>query len=178
MRTLTLGKVRADRATVTHFAQILTSLNTQASRDWVHHLLHSRYTLEVSAIAERLSAAVACTDGVAAAPVAEDVCGMLEQALREFLWANFGLRTDIKRRIRAKWPRLERYFHNRWRFAVDRKKTSLLAQLANEGASAQDISRTRAEISAIEKALSPQAFAVFAAPFRQMAHADAARNWF
>ncbi len=178
LRTLTLGKVRANRATVTHFAQILTSLNTQASRDWVQHLLRSRYTSEVQAIAERLSTAVASADGIAAAPVAEDVRGMLERALREFLWANFGLRTDIKRRIRAKWPRLERYFHNRRRFAVDRKKTSLLAQLANEGAAPEHIERTRQELEAIETAISPRAFAAFAAPFQQMAHADAARNWF
>ncbi|MGB6799660.1 MAG: TIGR00180 family glycosyltransferase [Xanthobacteraceae bacterium] len=178
LRTLTLGKVRTNRATITHFAQILTSLNTQASQDWVHHLLRSCYTSEVHAIAERLSVAVASADGVEAAPVAEDVRGMFERSLRDVLLTNFGLLTEIKRRIRAKWPLLERHYQHRWRISIDRKKTALLAQLAHEGAAPERVERIRQELAAIETAISPQAFAAFAAPFHQMAQADAARNWF
>ncbi|MGB7041081.1 MAG: hypothetical protein WBD83_16020, partial [Xanthobacteraceae bacterium] len=117
-------------------------------------------------------------DGVEAAPVAEDVRGMFERSLRDVLLTNFGLLTEIKRRIRAKWPLLERHYQHRWRISIDRKKTALLAQLAHEGAAPERVERIRRELAAIETAISPQAFAAFAAPFHQMAQADAARNWF
>jgi len=178
LRTLTLGKVRMNRATVTHFAQVLTSLKTQASQDWVRHLLRSRFTWDVHALVERLSAAVAHGDGAAAKPVAEDVRTMIETCLREFLATNYGLLAGIKRFIRKKWPRLESCYQTRPRFFIGRERTALLAQLARDGASSEHVERMRQELAAIEIAISQESFTAFAAPFRQMAHADAARNWY
>jgi glycosyltransferase domain-containing protein len=177
LRTLTLGKFRANSASITYYAQVGSSLNTQPSQLWVRKLLRSRFTSDAHAMVECLSAAAAEADGVEAEPIAEDIRITIENCFSEFLSANYGWLAELKRRLVRKWPSLKSYFQARPRFFVGREKKALLAQLAACGASPQRIDRMRLELAAIETAISREAFANFAGPFLKMAHADAARNW-
>jgi glycosyltransferase domain-containing protein len=178
LRTLALGKVRANCASITRYAQLLTSLSSNPSRDWVRHLLHSRFTSEVHAVVKRVSMAAAEADGINAVSVAEIIRGLIEACLREFLLMNYGWLMTLKRSMRRKWPCLVRYIQTRPRFFIGRKRSALLSQLARSGASQERLRRTQSELAAIEVAISPKAFATFASPFVQMARADLERTWF
>ena len=178
LRTLTLGKVRSNKAAINHFAQIGTSLSVQPSRNWVRDLLRSRFTVDAHAVVDRVAAAAVTGDGAEAATIAEDVRNIIEQYFREFLSTNFGLVTAIKRYLRKKWPRLVTALQNRPHFFVGRQRSAVLSQLAMDGASEDYLARSRGELADIEDALSPAAFASFAGPFLQVARADGSRNWF
>jgi glycosyltransferase domain-containing protein len=178
LRTLTLGKFRANSASITHYAQIGSSLNTQPSQLWLRKLLRSRFTSDAHAMIDFLSTAAARADGTAAEPIAEDIRATVEDCFHEFLATSYGWQAELKRRLRQKWPGLTSYLQTRPRFSVGREKAALLSQLARSGASPEHVERTRLELAAIEAAISREAFANFAGPFRQMAHADAARSWF
>lgn len=177
MRTLTLGKVRTNAATITYFSQIGTSTSSNPTLDWAGHLLRSRLTVDVDRMVARVVDAAA-TAGAEAKAVDEQARTIIEDYFRDFLWSNYGLVARIKRFLRSQSPAAVKYWQSRPRFSVKRELTTVLGKLGAAGASAQDISRTRAEISAIEKALSPQAFSEFAGPFLAMARAGSGREWF
>lgn len=177
MRTATFGKVHANRATITYFSQIGTSTSSDPMRDWVGHLLRSRFSTDSAEMVRRIAAAAAAA-GADAAAAAEQARGHIESYFRDFLWTNYGVVADIKRRMRKVSPIAVKYWQSRPRFSVKRELASVLAKLAAAGASAQDLNRTRAEIAAIESALSPQAFAAFAGPFLATARAGGSgRAW-
>ena len=177
MRTLTLGKVRTNRATITYFSQIGTSTSSDPMRDWVGHLLRSRFSTDSAEMVRRIAAAAAAA-GADAAAATEQARGHIESYFRDFLWTNYGVVAEIKRRIRRASPTAVKYWQSRPRFSVKRELASVLGKLAAAGASEQDVSRTRSEIFAIESALSPQAFAAFAGPFLAMARAGGSgRAW-
>jgi glycosyltransferase domain-containing protein len=46
MRTLTLGKARSDPGTIAYFRQYWTTLRSAFSKDWVHHLVRSRFSTD------------------------------------------------------------------------------------------------------------------------------------
>src|SRR5665647_722317 len=73
MRALTLGKARADQSTVSYLRQYGTSLNLSFKKDWVHHLVRSRFTSDVQALVDRISGAAAKADAADAGIIAEDV---------------------------------------------------------------------------------------------------------
>ncbi len=178
LRTLTLGKFHANSASITHYAQLGSSLDTQPGQLWVRKLLRSRFSSDVHAMVDVLSTAAARADGTAAEPIAEEIRTTIEEGFRKYLTANYGWRAELKRQLRRKWPNLTSYVLTRPRFSVGREKSVLLSQLARNGASPQHVERIRLEVAAIEAAISKEAFADFAGPFRQAAHADAARSWF
>jgi hypothetical protein len=176
MRTLTFGKVRTSKATITYYSQIGTSTSADPLRDWAQHLVRSRLTVNAHDMVERIAAAAAA-DGADKAKVAEQARTHIENYFRDFLWSNYGLLMDIKRRLRRISPAAVKYWQSRPRLSARRELGSVLAKLATAGASEQDLDRTRGEISAIESALSPQSFAAFAAPFLSTARASASRDW-
>jgi glycosyltransferase domain-containing protein len=176
MRTLTFGKVRTSKATITYYSQIGTSTSADPLRDWAQHLVRSRFTVNAHDMVERIAAAAAA-DGADKAKVAEQARTHIENYFRDFLWSNYGLLMDIKRRLRRILPAAVKYWQSRRRLSARRELGAVLAKLATAGASEQDLDRTRGEISAIESTLSPQSFAAFAAPFLPMARAGASRDW-
>lgn len=178
MRTVTLGKVQTDKATITYYSQIGTSTSSDPMRDWVQHLLRSRFTVDTHDVVKRISAAAVAAEGADEMAIAEQVRGIIEDYFRWFLWSNYGLTARIKHFIRSKWPNFVKVFQSRPRFFVGRERASVLAKLAAAGASADDLNCTRGELAAIEAALSRQSFAEFAAPFLSMARADGDRSWF
>lgn len=172
MRTLTLGKVRANAATITYYSQIGTSTSSDPMRNWVGHLLRSRFTVDTAEMVKRVAAAEAGADAAAAA---EEARSNIESYFRDFLWSNYGAIAAMKRAIRRISPTAVKYWQSRPRFAARREIAEVLAKLAAAGATTQDIDRTRGEIGAIERAMSPQAFSAFAGPFLDMARLDMAR---
>jgi glycosyltransferase domain-containing protein len=178
LRTLTLGKFHANSASITHYAQLGSSLNTQPGQLWVRNLLRSRFTSDAHAMVDFLSTAAARADGTAPEPIAEEIRATVEDCFRKYLTANYGWRAELKRRLLRKWPNLTSYIQTRPRFSVGREKSALLAQLARSGASPEHVECTRLEVAAIEAAISKEAFANFADPFQQVAHANSARSWF
>ena len=89
MRTLTLGKVRTNKATITYYSQIGTSMTADPSRDWVRHLLRSRLTSEVQDFIKRISSA-AIAAGADEAEIDEQVRALIERHFRNFLSMNYG----------------------------------------------------------------------------------------
>jgi glycosyltransferase domain-containing protein len=176
MRTLTLGKVHTNKAMITYFSQIGTSTSSDPMRDWPGHLLRSRFTVDTHEMVDRIAAGAAAA-GADATGAAEQARGHIESYFRDFLWTNYGVVAQIKRLLRKMSPAAVKYWQSRPRFSVGRERASVLARLAAAGASEKDLDRTRGDISAIEKALSPQAFAAFAAPFLEMARAGGSRDW-
>ena len=180
MRTLTLGKVRTNKATITYFSQIGTSTSSDPMRNWVSHLLRSRFTADTAEMIKRIAAAAAAT-GADAAAAAEAARGNIESYFRDFLWSNYGAVAEIKRALRRTSPTAVKYWQSRPRFSIRREFRAVLAKLAAAGASNKDLEATRNDISAIERALSPAAFATFAGPFlaaaRDTARGGNGRDW-
>lgn len=54
MRTLTLGKAKCDPSVISYWRQYWTSQRSAYSRDFVHHLLRSRFTSDFANIIERI----------------------------------------------------------------------------------------------------------------------------
>jgi glycosyltransferase domain-containing protein len=177
LRTLTLGKIHTHRDTISYYSQAATSITHEPLRDWASHLLRSRFTSDVHALIKRIACAAAETDHVDVGSIAENVRTTLEHYYGNFLSTNYGLASQIKRRIRARWPRLVNVVQNRPRFSVKRERAAVFSRLRSAGASRQRIDVIRGEIANIQSALSSHAFADFASPFLSIAQGDSSREW-
>ena len=121
MRTLTLGKVRTNKATITYYSQIGTSMTADPSRDWVRHLLRSRLTSEVQDFVKRISSA-AIAEGADEAETDEQVRTLIESHFRNFLSMNYGPVMQAKNVSFGKsGPDSVKYWQSRPRFSVGRK---------------------------------------------------------
>lgn len=168
MRVLTLGKARADQSTVSYLRQYGTSLNLSFKKDWVHHLVRSRFTNDVQALVERISGAAAKADAADAADasmIAEDVRIILERKFRQFVWASYGNFQKLKWLLRARVPRLVRWLQNRPRFNVRRGRAVLLSELKAAGASNAYLSAFRSDLALIEDVLGGDEFARYLEPY-------------
>jgi glycosyltransferase domain-containing protein len=178
LRAPTLGKIRINPTVVSYYRQVGSSITYRSGRDWARELLCSRFTVDAQALVERVSSAAAATDGADPAPIAEIVRTIIEDYFRWFLWTNYGFSVGLKKHLHKNWPHLAALLQNGSRLFVRRGYSALLSRLARAGASRDDIRRSRAELGAIEGALSQNAFAEYAAPFVAVARADDTRNWF
>ncbi len=79
MRTMTLGKARSEAATIAYMRQYGTSMQASLRKDWVHHLLRSRFTSDFAALVERISAQAAAADGGDAAANCRDAARDLRE---------------------------------------------------------------------------------------------------
>jgi glycosyltransferase domain-containing protein len=177
LRALTLGRAHTNKGAISRYYQVGTGISYQPLRDWARHLLHSHFTSDAHATVKRIASAAANADGTDAAAIAEDVWAILECRYRNFLMMNYGPLARIKRAMRKSWPRTVHYVLNRPRFSVGRERAAVFSQLRNAGAGPEVLERVRGELAAIECALSPDAFAIFARPFLPPAHDDASRDW-
>lgn len=164
MRSLTLGKVHSDASCISYFRQYGTSMGSAFKKDWVHHLLHSRFTTDIEHMVNRISSEVAKADGIDPAPIAEEI--------RE-IFAH-GLRINLARRYSPA-PRLERFKQHardlvpQWlrekysqrRRAVRHERESLFSRLRADGADDNYLAAFRRELSAIEETLTGAEFANF-----------------
>ncbi len=176
MRTLTLGKVRTNKATITYYSQIGTSMTADPSRDWVRHLLRSRLTSEVHDVVARISSA-AIAAGADEAEIDEQVRALIERRFRNFLSMNYGPVMQAKNIIRKKWPSSVKYWQSLPRFPAGRERAGVIAKLADAGASEEELKRTRGELDQISATLSWETFTDYAGAFSGMLRTDGSRTW-
>ncbi len=165
MRTLTLGKARSNASTIAYIRQYGTSQRSAFKKDWVHHLLRSRFTSEFNAMIDRISALAAAADGAETAVIAEELREICDDWLREFLRVNYGSLQTVKQLLRERVPGLVNRLKNRRRYSVGRERASFFARLSNDGASDDYLARFRRELADIEDTVSGQDFANFVRPF-------------
>jgi hypothetical protein len=176
LRALTLGKVHMDTKTVSKYPQTFTGISHQLTRNWASHLLRSRFTTDAQAMISRVASA-AEMGAASVVATAEDVRAILESYYHGYLSAICGTRARIKSMVRRKWPRLVNAVQMRPRISVRSERAELYSRLKKAGANAEDIRRVREDLEAVERALSPLAFAEYAGPLLPLAKAEGGREW-
>ncbi len=165
MRTLTLGKARSDPATIAYFRQYWTTLRSAFSKDWVHHLVRSRFSSDFAEILGRISRQAAAADRVDARALAEDLRENIIAWFGDFLRRNYGPYAALRRYLRNKTPGLLDWVKTRRRYSVPFERRALFAQLRRNGAPADYLQMLREELAQIEDTVSGRAFADFIRPY-------------
>jgi glycosyltransferase domain-containing protein len=165
MRALTLGKVCSDGSTIAYLRQYGSSLGSSFKKDWVHHLLRSRFTSDFAKMIDRISAAAAQADRVDAAPVAEMVRLICEDWLHEFLKIYYGPLQSVKQALRDNAPALFNWLKNRQRYVVAPERAAIFSRLAADGASEDYLANFNDELRTIEEVLRGGEFAAFIQPY-------------
>jgi glycosyltransferase domain-containing protein len=163
-RTLSLGKALSDASTISYLRQYGTSLQTAYTKDWVAHVLRSRFTSDFNTTIDRISAAAAAADGADKEQIAEILRSIYEEWLREFLRMNYGPSQTVKQWIRDCVPGIVVWLKTRRRSFTGLERASLFSSLARDGASPGYITAFRQEIDTIENVLKGPEFAKLIAP--------------
>jgi glycosyltransferase domain-containing protein len=165
MRALTLGKVRSEGSTIAYLRQYGSSLGSSFKKDWVHHLLRSRFTTDFAEMIDRISGAAAKAEGIDAAPVAEMLRLICEDWLHEFLKIYYGPLQSVKQVLRDNTPDLFNWVKNRRRYFVARERAAIFSRLAEDGASADYLANLDGELKTIEDVIMGREFANFIGPY-------------
>ena len=177
MRTLTLGKAHSEGSCIAYLRQYGTSMQTAYDKDWVHHLLRSRFTSDFAAMIGRISEVASAADGADHVQVAEMLRGICEEWLREFLRIYYGSLQTVKQLMRDHASGLFNWLKKRRRYYVAWERAALFSRLVADGASAEYVAKFRAELAAIEDVLSSEAFAGFVRPYMmELARPRSERN--
>lgn len=175
MRTLTLGKARSDASTIAYLRQYGTSLRSSFKKDWVHHLLRSRFTSDFNAMIDRISAIAGATDGVDPAPVAEMLRSICDEWLREFLKVNYGSLQSVKQFLRDNTPGFVLWLKKRRRYFIGRERAAIFSKLRADSASQAYVTQFQSELAVMEDVLTGPLFANFVRPYMQQLGAAEAR---
>ena len=165
MRALTLGKVRSEGSTIAYLRQYGSSLGSSFKKDWVHHLLRSRFTTDFAEMIDRISGAAAKAEGIDAAAVAEMLRLICEDWLHEFLKIYYGPLQSVKQVLRDNTPDLFNWAKNRRRYFVARERAAIFSRLAKDGASADYLANFDGELKTIEDVIMGREFANFVEPY-------------
>jgi glycosyltransferase domain-containing protein len=165
MRALTLGKVRSEGSTIAYLRQYGSSLGSSFKKDWVHHLLRSRFTTDFAEMIDRISGAAAKAEGIDAAPVAEMLRLICEDWLHEFLKIYYGPLQSVKQVLRDNTPDLFNWVKNRRRYFVARERAAIFSRLAEDGAPADYLANFDGELKTIEDVIMGREFANFIGPY-------------
>jgi glycosyltransferase domain-containing protein len=176
MRTLTLGKARSDPATIAYFRQYWTTLRSAFSKDWVHHLVRSRFNTDFTEILTRISREAAAADSADAGVVAEDMRNNMISWFGDFLRRNYGPYAALRRYLRNNMPGLLDWVKTRRRYTVPLERRKALAKLRRNGASADYLQAFRAELAQIEDVVSGSGFAEFIRPYVPLFVPEAAQT--
>lgn len=161
MRTLTLGKARSDPATIAYLRQYWTTLRSAFAKDWVDHLVRSRFSTDFTAILDRISSHAAATDGADREAVAETLRNDFSQWFGDFLSRNYGPYAALRRDLRTKVPALVEWLKTRRRYSVPLDRRKVLAKLRESGASKDYVNAFSAELAQIEDVICGPGFADF-----------------
>jgi glycosyltransferase domain-containing protein len=165
MRALTLGKVRSDASTIAYLRQYGSSLGSSFKKNWVHHLLRSRFTTDFAEVIDRISVSAAQVDRVDAAPVAEILRLICEHWLHDFLKIYYGPLQTIKQLLRDNTPGFFNWLKNRRRYFVGRERAVIFSRLAADGASEDYLKVFAGELEIIEDVVTGHEFAAFVGPY-------------
>jgi glycosyltransferase domain-containing protein len=164
MRTLTLGKARSDAATIGYLRQYWTSTRSAFDKDWVHHLLRSRFSTDFANIIERISKLAAGADGLDRSTVAEKLRERIGLWLRDFLRLNYGLSGATRQYLRVTAPAALNWAKTRRRYSVPLERKAVLRALRKNGASEQYIMAFSHELTQVEDVIVGQACRKFISP--------------
>jgi glycosyltransferase domain-containing protein len=176
MRALTLGKARSDPATIAYFRQYWTSLRSAFPKDWVHHLVRSRFSTDFAEILSRISRDAAAADGVDESALAEDLRDNIISWFGDFLRRSYGPYAALRRHLRNNAPNLLERVKTRRRYTVPFERRGVLAKLRRNGASRDYLRAFSAELAQIEDVVSGPAFAAFIRPYVPLFVPEAAQN--
>jgi glycosyltransferase domain-containing protein len=165
MRALTLGKIRSDASTIAYLRQYGSSLGSSFRKDWVHHLLRSRFTSDFAAMIDRISVLAAQSDRVDTAPVAEELRLICEDWLKEFLKIYYGPLQTVKQLLRDNAPGLFNWLKNRRRYFVGHERAAIFSRLTADGASEDYLTDFDSELKTIEDAVAGHEFVTFVEPY-------------
>ncbi len=161
MRTLTLGKARSDPATISYLRQYWTTLRSAFSKDWVHHLVRSRFNTDFTAVLGRISDQAAAADGENRDVVAENLRDNFSRWFGDFLRRNYGPYAALRTYLRNKAPGLVEWVKMRRRHSVPLDRRKVLARLREGGASEDYVRAFSAELAQVEDVICGPAFAEF-----------------
>ncbi len=85
LRTITLGKVRADPSIICYLRQRGTSLNTYHKHDWVYHLLHSQLPQDYRVMANSIAKEMERQSGTNADAFRETILDAYAENIRHML---------------------------------------------------------------------------------------------
>jgi hypothetical protein len=165
MRALTLGKARSDEATIAYLRQYWTSMRSAFAKDWVHHLLRSRFSSDFSNVIGRIAEKAAFADGVDVNVVKDKIQDEFARWFGEFLRRNYGSFAALRAYLRRTAPGILDWLKMRRRFSVARERKAILAKLKKKGASAEYQKTFRGELAQIEEVISGDEFNVFIKSF-------------
>lgn len=168
MRTLVSGKAYSDGAAISYLRQYGTSMQSAFLRDWVHHVVRSRFSIDVQSIVDRVAGMAAAADGADAGDAREVIRVQLAAWLRNFLRLNYGPSGAIRSRLRARAPALIAWLKHRRRFLVGAERQRFFAELRLGGAVDADIQQFKRELSAIDSVLTGPEFREFIAPYARV----------
>jgi glycosyltransferase domain-containing protein len=176
MRTLTLGKARSDPATIAYLRQYWTTLRSAFPKDWVHHLVRSRFSTDFAEILARISREAAAADGVDESALAEDLRNNIISWFGDFLRRNYGPYAALRRWFRNNAPDALEWVKTRRRYTVAFERRSVLAKLRRNGAPEQYLSAFGKELTQIEDVVCGPAFADFIGPYVPLFVPEAAQK--
>jgi glycosyltransferase domain-containing protein len=165
MRALTLGKIRSDSSTIAYLRQYGSSLGSSFKKDWVHHLLRSRFTSDFAKMIDRVSVLAAQADRVDEAPVAEILRLICEDWLNEFLKIYYGPLQTLKQLLRDNTPNFFNWLKNRRRYFVARERAAIFSGLAADGAPDDYLTDFDSELKTIEEVVTGHEFSAFVRPY-------------
>jgi glycosyltransferase domain-containing protein len=166
MRTLTLGKARSDGSAIGYIRQYGTSQRGAFKKDWVHHLLRSRFTSDFDLMIGRISELGGTADGVESTVFAEELRAICEDWLRSFLRDNYGSVQTLKQLLRDRAPVVVNWLKNRRRYSVSFERRAFYDRLLQDGASENYIAQFKQEFAHIEDTFAGQNFADFVRPYK------------
>jgi glycosyltransferase domain-containing protein len=178
MRTLTLGKARSDPGTIAYFRQYWTTLRSAFSKDWVHHLVRSRFSTDFNEILARISREAAVADGADPDALAEDLRGDIALWFGDFLYRSYGPYAALRRYLRNNTPDLLERVKTRRRLSVLFERRGILTTLRRNGASEDYLKAFCAEVTQIEDVISGPAFADFVRPYVPLFAPEAMQKMF
>jgi glycosyltransferase domain-containing protein len=165
MRTLTLGKARSDPGTIAYFRQYWTTLRSAFPKDWVHHLMRSRFSTDFAEILARISREAAAADGADQAVITEDLRDNIISWFGDFLRRSYGPYAALRRALRNSTPDLLEWVKTRRRYTVPLERRRVFAKLRRNGASEDYLRAFGKELAQIEDVVSGPAFADFIRPY-------------
>lgn len=165
LRALSLGKARSDPATVAYIRQYWTSSRSAFTKDWVHHLIRSRFSTDFAEIVGRVAAQVALADAIDPGIAADNLRDGMAAWYGNFLRLNYGISAVARRYLRTKAPSVVHWLKTRRRYSVPLERRAIFARLREAGATEPYLQTLRAELAQIEDVIAGTEFRDFIEPF-------------
>jgi glycosyltransferase domain-containing protein len=168
MRTLTIGKGRADPAIFSYWRQHWTSLQLHWTssqlgirNDFAYFLVRSRLTDDIANIVDRISRHLAEIDGGDRTESAERVRERLEGWVRDIIRQDYGQYAMLRRYLRTHTPWLVAWLKKRRRLAVTFEKRAMFRGLRKDGATPDYLANFKRELAQLEEVLTGREFQEF-----------------